>query len=230
MSPSAATLPPASRTTALTAAAPSRKSERRGNCTRCYPPGPRYTAYASSSLSHFILTLRYGSFRLSFLFHSSRFVASLVFMSMAYLVYSTVGVPHSGGGVPNVKYCLIEGSRLIFIPGHECRSPVAPSGFNRPMSGYHLTQTALSGVLYCTSTTRSVTLTPDVFLILCQTQKEKNGAFVDSWESRAADRRLHLRLSTVSPTYWSFASWWNNTVLQYEYIIFTPRSFLHGMW
>ena len=37
------------------------------------------------------------------------------------------------------------GEAALFVPGCECSFPVAPSGLDRLMSGYRLTQTALWG-------------------------------------------------------------------------------------
>lgn len=34
---------------------------------------------------------------------------------------------------------------LVFIPGYECHSPVAPGEFDRLVSGYRVTQTVLWG-------------------------------------------------------------------------------------
>ena len=39
---------------------------------------------------------------------------------------SVVGVPQKGGGVPEQYDRLLGESRLLFLPGYECNSPVAP--------------------------------------------------------------------------------------------------------
>ena len=43
------------------------------------------------------------------------------------------------------------GEAALFISRYECNSPVAPSDFDRRISGCRLTQTALSEDLYCIS-------------------------------------------------------------------------------
>ena len=57
---------------------------------------------------------------------------------------NNVEVRQEGGGVHER---LIGGSPPPY-PGYECNSSVAPSGFDRLVSGHCLTQTALSGDPY----------------------------------------------------------------------------------
>ena len=49
-----------------------------------------------------------------------------------------------------MRWCAIESNVTalyeevaLFVPGYECTSPVGPSDFDRLISGYRLTQTAL---------------------------------------------------------------------------------------
>ena len=45
--------------------------------------------------------------------------------------------------LPQSNVTALLGEAALFIPGYECDSPVAPSDFDRLVSGYRLTQTAL---------------------------------------------------------------------------------------
>ena len=47
------------------------------------------------------------------------------------------------------QYDRLAGEAAQFAPGCECSSPVAPSDFDRLVSGYRLTQTALLGQPCC---------------------------------------------------------------------------------